>query len=331
MKLVDMFGKPQSYPFVLGERGRGRYAEEVRVDGRRPPTGESVGFATFTVGGHTHAVITCDTRQAGILVRLDTKWAYARQSYGVIARVCGPADKLASGSYAYGDAGGIGGGPDELWHVRGPTLFRVYLSGGERKGGGARYVLADARRVTCFRADALAQIIATDDDPWVANVLRSLDGQLPEDLTEAVAAGAHLEAAVEAAAHAPSVPHYIWYGTVANAAATAKLAIPVGHTGGFDTPRAGALAPGSKSLVSIIIGPGGGKRYSYEILEISGLEVLHQEPERTSGNHCSIERLVALAAGDFLVRWREAKDGEWTETFSATRESCRGLPWTDAS
>lgn len=58
MKLVDTNNHAVTVtvdqPLALGERGRGRWYEEVRVDARRPPAGSDYGYKQFEAGGaHT--------------------------------------------------------------------------------------------------------------------------------------------------------------------------------------------------------------------------------------------------------------------------------------
>ena len=50
MKVIDMHNRPQEIPFSLGESGRGRWLEEVRITNRsgKEPTGpEDVGYFLF--------------------------------------------------------------------------------------------------------------------------------------------------------------------------------------------------------------------------------------------------------------------------------------------
>jgi hypothetical protein len=197
MKLLDMHGKSQRYPFALGHFGRGRYEEEVRVDQRNPPAADSddVGYHTFVVGERKHTVITAPSGQRGVLVRVNTEGVYyTKGSNGSCQLIAGTADMLARGAWAYGLAGRCGGGPDALYHVVDAAIFRVVLSGGEGKGLGARYTFIDGARGyvrTCRPYDAVQDIV-TDEDPVLSDLVRRFADALPEDLTEALEAGSRM-------------------------------------------------------------------------------------------------------------------------------------------
>jgi hypothetical protein len=317
MKIVDIHGHIVAYPLKLGQRGPGRHEEEVRVDARRPPNGSTdVGYAVFSAGGHQHCVLTSPTGQRGILVRVDTHGTYTKYSDGSIAVVHGDVTVLAEGQWAFGAAGKIGNGPDQLLHVVGCALLIVVTSGGTRKGHGRCYVVIDSDRGyvrRCTPVD-LVQDLATDEDPILGEVVRSIPRDaLPRDIAEALEAADRLEVT-----DAPTVSctHYL------QREVPDTWRLPPGHSGGLSRGPNGVLLPGEQSLVCLAIGPGGGKRYGYAIDHICGLDVLHRESRRAS------ELILALVtAADWRVEWRESKDGVWGESLIATAESCAGESW----
>jgi hypothetical protein len=329
MKIFDRSGRLQSFPFALGEQGRGRVYEEVRVDSRRPPTSDDVGYSTFAAGSRSHCVLTAPTGQTGLLLRVSTEGTYTRGTGGEARVVCGSVTELARGEWAWGDAGGIGGGPDVLYHVDGQAIFSVLLAGGEGKGFGRRFIFVDAMRgyVRMVGKRELAQDIATDEDPILSDILRACpEDRLTPTLREALTAARELEAAAEAPA--TIVQHRI-SRPLADVAEGLGLRLPPGHTGGLARGSVdGVLVAGPRALVSLTVGPGGGKRYSYEVTEVTGLDVLERRPRRTSGNHCSLEDVAGLATSpDWRVRWSEHKDGELTGEYEASEAGCRGVPW----
>lgn len=177
MRIVNArTGKPQEIPFNLGEAGRGRHLEEIKISnrpGQEPGGPDDVGYFTFGTSP-PHVILTkSDPRQRGILLRINTAGAYTKGSCGEVMMKGGPAKLLAEGQWAVGDAGRIGSGPDQLWHVEGPAIFAVYLQGGEHKGYGWRYLIVTRQfEAVMLKRDELCQLIATDDRPDVVEVVR---------------------------------------------------------------------------------------------------------------------------------------------------------------
>jgi len=147
MKIIDARSdKYVTGPITLGESGRGRHLEVVPLSNRPAQAPSDPGDVGYFVHGappeRQHAVLTCPTpSQKGILLRINTKGRYTRDSDGRIALVGGPAKLLTRGTWAEGDAGRLGSGPDELWHVGGPSLFEFVIQGGPSKGGGFRWLV----------------------------------------------------------------------------------------------------------------------------------------------------------------------------------------------
>jgi len=329
MKIYDRNGKPQSFPFELGERGRGRVYEEVRVDKRRPPTSDEVGYVVFTVGSVTHCVLTAPTGQSGLLLRVNTRGGYTKGSAGGVSPIFGDVKEVAAGEWAEGIAGRAGHGTDILYHVQGPAIFDVVISGGSHKGYGRRYVFVDGTRdyVRMLPPAALIQEIATDEDPRLSDILRQCpQDRLTDTLRDALAAANALEAEQSVVADVTHFPPSLNFARLEEAG----WRLPPHHVGGLARSGVdGVLAQGTQALVDVTIGPGGGKRYRYEVVSIEGLDVLARRPIRTSGIHCSREHIVALVqAPDWKIRWTEYKDGASVGEFEANAEGCAGLPWS---
>jgi hypothetical protein len=317
MKVYTRNGDLQSFPFALGEKGRGRTFEEVRLDKRNPPTGDDVGYTTFTAGGRQHCVLTAPRGQRGLLLRVDTEGCYTKGSCGSCSVIAGDATVLASGSWAYGIAGRCGSGSDRLYHVPDAAIFSVRISGGEHKGWGPRYIFVDGARdyVRCLRPQEAVQDLVTDEDPRLTELCRRFAAQLPEDLSEALAMADQLEDAPAPDASSAEVKHYVGYGHSLEGLEEMGIRIPPQHTGGLTRGPEGCLIPGEQSLVMLSVGPGGGKRYGYDVRELDGLDVLYREREHRSAR----EIIVALTVDpQWRVEWTNRKDGEDTETCVAS-------------
>lgn len=311
MKLVDTNNSPLTVtvdsPLTLGERGRGRWYEEVRIDARNPPMGGDYGVRQFEVNNAKHAVLTAPTGQRGLLLVVRTKGTYTRDSYGNY-KVYGEHDEMAKGSWACGDAGNIGSGDDGLIWIQGPAVVAVTYSGGSHKGWGKRYVFVHPARgyVRELRPRDAIQEIVTDADPMLGDILRSLKA-LPNDLAEALSQGQILEDA----APASIVRHFGDLSLLADAGLVGAPSWE--HTHGVARIDAGVVWPGDRSLVCLSVGPGGGKRYSYSDLVISGVDVVASTPIRTSGNHSSRERVIGIISEPtWSIMWTEWKDGQET-------------------
>lgn len=168
MRVIDArTGRLQPIPFSLGERGRGRWLEEVKISnrpGQEPSGPEDVGYFLFG-NEQKHCILTkSNPNQRGLLLRINTYGTYTRGTTGSVDLKGGNAKLLVSGRYAFGDAGRLGGGADELWHVESPSVFVVYICGGEYKGYGHRYlVVTKSFRVVMMKREELCQLIATDE------------------------------------------------------------------------------------------------------------------------------------------------------------------------
>lgn len=302
--------------FSLGEAGRGRHLEEVRIDQRVPPTGDEVGYRLFggdeTKGYLPHVVLTReDPRQRGILLRIRTSGVYTRGSYGEISLKGGDALKLTEGRWAEGSAGRVASGPDALWHVRGPALFEVTLQGGEHKGMGKRFLIITRKlKVVMVNRDKLSQMIATDDEPDVVETIRQFYDALDEDIKNAVQVAEQLEEAVVDNTSV-NVVHFLheWI----NIHETMKrwnIAVPAIFNeviGGVSGVQAGTLMPGSQQLLVISVGPGGGRRYGYILLDEKGITRLASERNQKG---TSEEILALVDSPDWKIVWEEIKDGQ---------------------
>jgi hypothetical protein len=324
MKIYDQTGNQLQYPFMLGEKGRGREYENVREDRQIPPTTDEVGYKTFVAGDRHHVVLTRDLGQKGILLRINTRGTYTKNSSGDIQVIYGNIRELVRGTWADGLAGHVNNGPDALFHIDGTALFKVYLSGGAYKGYGKKYLFVDTKRNYIRLLDPLTAIqdIATDEDPRLREILEDALVEveyLPNDLQDAMVSADLLDNKVE---DNNIVKHYL-YGWSLNDLGTDLIRIPPKYSGGFSHVESGILIPGDKSLVVISIGPGGGKRYSCELQEINGLDILISE--KTSSSQHYIFALVNDFNWD--IKWNEYKDGELINSFISNAEKNGNYTW----
>lgn len=316
MKIINACGHLQEIPFALGERGRGRWFEEVKISnrpGQEPSGPEDVGYFTFGKE-KKHVILTKADGKRGILLRVSTAGAYTKGSCGSVALKGGKATLLAEGTWAEGIAGYVANGPDQLWHVEEPSVFVVVLQGGEHKGYGHRYLIVTRsfKTVMIKRAE-LCQLIATDENPEVTEVARQFADRLHEDVQLAIKVSDELEQAMDSPAAITAVVHFSSrYGTVEETVKSWDLAIPVamsGKIGGISGVQAGTLMPGDKQLVIFSIGPSGGKRYRFEEVSESGLVRLKERYERPYTR----KSVLAMAESpDWHSAWTEYKDGAIT-------------------
>lgn len=349
MKIIDSrTGNLQAIPFALGETGRGRHFEVVQVSNRpgQVPSGpDDVSYFQHGVGDRQHVILTSADGRRGILLRINTVGTYTQGSCGSIDLLAGQAKLVAAGQWAEGGAGRSANGPDQLWHVEGPSLWDVVLQGGAHKGYGHRYLIVTrSLRVTMVTADALAQTIATDSDPEVTEVVREHRGVLGLKVQEAASPFAttaradrcasilaaidladRLEEAVPATSGA--VTHFASRPVVA-AVQSYGIAIPVVMDvvlGGVSGVEAGTLVPGACALVDLRIGPGGGKRYSYETVAERGLTMLAQRRERP---YTSESRLCRVDDPAWMIAWTSSRDGVVTMHVIADAGGCHTV-WAD--
>lgn len=308
MKIVNEHGQLQPIPFTLGERGRGRSAEEVRVDNRRPPEDPTdVGYKVFKAGEREHCVLTAPSGQPGMLLRVNCRGTYTRDSRGGSRVIAGNAHPLVAGYGAFGDAGNIGGWTDTLYHVRGLALLTMVPTGGVHKGYYRQYLFLDGDKgelITRSMAEAVQDLV-TDEYPLIGRVCQAHKDALPDELAAALVAAEQLE---DAEPCTDVVPHYGWSS---QDDLPDDIRIPPGHTGGLQRGPSGCLLPGALALVKVDVGPGGGKRYQYDHVEVEGLDVIYR-PGRESRRQAR-ETIVGLAAGAWCVSWDEYKDNQFTQ------------------
>lgn len=317
MKIINARnGQLQQIPFSLGESGRGRWLEEVKVsnrDGQAPSGPEDVGYFLFGEK-QKHCILTrSNPQQRGILLRINTQGTYTRNSSGEVILKGGPANLLVKGNFAHGDAGGIGSASDELWHVEGPSVFVVNLEGGSHKGYGHRYLIVTKNfKVTMITRSDLCQLIATDSDPEMTEVVREFADELHADVRSALATAEALEEAFEAPTVA--VTHLVPEGRAIEAQVHGfGIAIPPamanGPLGGVAEVKAKTLLPGENALAYFEIGPGGGKRYHFEVKAESGIARVAEE---TNDKVTRQQVLAIIDSPDWQSAWVEYKDGEVT-------------------
>ncbi|MEN9558190.1 MAG: hypothetical protein RL141_559 [Candidatus Parcubacteria bacterium] len=317
MKIIDACsGKLQTIPFELGERGRERWLEEVKVSnrpGQTPDGPEDVGYFCFG-GDRKHVILTkSDGKQRGILLRINTAGAYTKGSYGSVELKGGDATLLTSGKWAEGAAGRVANGPDQLWHVKGPAIFVVVLQGGTSKGYGKRYLVVTPRwRTIMIKPDDLAQIIATDDDPDIVQVIREFVESIgDEGVSAALKTAETLE--TDSAEESFQGSHYVpsecpslkqllqeWWSIAIPAVMQAGI-------GGVSSVQSGTLMPGEKEVAVLLIGSGGGKRYRFEKISETGLTRLRETCDRPYTR----ERVLATVdSPNWHSAWVDYRDGE---------------------
>ncbi len=333
MRVVDQNGVLQEIPFTLGEKGRGRREERVQLSNRQgqaPTSSEAVGYFLIEGGKRTHVVLTKPrSGQRGCLLRVDTRGTYTRgQNEGVVKLIAGLAELLTFGNFADGDAGNLGHQSDELWHVKTPAVFGVTLSGGAYKGYGHRVIIVTCKfEVKMMTRDELCQLIATDEDPDVVEVVRMYADQLHEEVRGALAVADELEAATAGETELGDgecvhyIPHYP--GSVEAAFEQFKVAIPAPlrgrFEGGIEGVRAGTLVPGRRAVVHLKVDSGGGSRYRGEVVTVRGLSPLIGDLPEEGRELCKSNSPYAAGRGCFValiedegwcVAWRQWKDGQ---------------------
>lgn len=99
---------------LLGETGRGRVSNFVRVERTNPPTMEGDRIVDADVHGR---FLASKTATADVLVRVSSDGTYTRNRRGESAAWLGQPRLLAEGTGADGDAGRIGSWTDVLWRL----------------------------------------------------------------------------------------------------------------------------------------------------------------------------------------------------------------------
>lgn len=101
---------------LLGETGRGRVPNFVRVERTNPPTmdGDRIVEADVLL---TRRFVASSVTTTDVLVRVSSDGTYTRSRRGESAAWLGRPRLLAEGKGADGDAGRIGSWTDVLWHL----------------------------------------------------------------------------------------------------------------------------------------------------------------------------------------------------------------------
>jgi hypothetical protein len=136
---------------VLGERGKGRWEELVRLSRRNPPTVEDdkvlhADVERFSVGETQRLSLVREANRVDLLVRVDSDGPYTRGCDGAIGAYWGKPQKLAGGYRAWGAAGRVGQQPDELWLLRPGEAIYCTTAGGS-KSVGLRIIYCDTQSV----------------------------------------------------------------------------------------------------------------------------------------------------------------------------------------
>jgi hypothetical protein len=309
VRLLSNNTQSLTLPLELGEAGRGRTLVKIGTGGPNIDP-NNCGFITGLDG---RVIITKDRGQSGVLWRCNTKTSYIRGASGGCVLIFGDATELACGHYAFGDAGRVGGGPDYLWHVKGPSIFWIAPSRGE-----VYYGVFDGRDFHYGSKDDLSQWCATDMHPtitalardYVASVVRAHikdpsvkdpNPKTTEALTNALALLDRLEN--EVVATSPETTHF-WESGIEVALCTLGLTrqAPGIESRGLALHEK-MLIPGEHTFAAFSMSPGGGKRWSLHVIEEVGVRHV-AEDERSS------TQLFQVEVPTWRVVWEQWRDGE---------------------
>lgn len=306
--------KVVSIPLVLGETGRGRWAERVEIarqPDRKPESGASVGYFLVPAGAdrsdlapENHVVLTRPVRgQTGTLVRISSEGCYTKYRNGSVSLLFGDALRITHGCGAVGDAGKLQQWTDELWHCKGAALFGATLAGGSSKGYGPRLcVVTEHGQVSWWKPEQLRIALATGADAGVEAVCRAAvaAGAAPEIVVRALEA---LDLIESDDAQVSAARHY-WDGEqIREPLEAIGLAVPAtwNQDQGVSEIRDGALIPGEHALVVVRVNSGGGKRWRLVSPSWRGLDLLHS----AKGTY-----VFAVSAPDWALTWGQTRDGE---------------------
>jgi hypothetical protein len=301
--------KAETIPFSLGEDGRARKRVPVVVSPRNAPESGDVGY--IVASGGVVVLTKPQPNQRGVLVHIDTKGCYTRGTQGATKLLGGEATCIASGTYAYGNAGGIGGGSDELWHVSSSiAMWGVVISGGAYKGFGHRYcVLNKSGNIRMITRQKLCQLITTDDEPEIVEVAREFANVLHKDVQDAFALAEQL---ADFDPHSNAVQHYLQVGYRERLETIFEIAIPIEMatlTCGVSGIQASTLVPGNKALVAFNAGPGGRKRHAWKEIDPHHVTILES---KWGSNYTDKEYLALVEEPDWYFAWSSTKDGQLT-------------------
>jgi hypothetical protein len=303
MKYIDTRGIPITAPIDLGETGRGDDGR-TKVSIRISPQAAACGEYGYTVVGGSVVLTPPREGQHGVLLPILTHTGYHRHCSGWSRVVCGSAAPVASGTWADGAAGRIGGGADTLWHITGPVLIEVHYSA--TRGGSERHwwLVADASGyVFHSRLSDLVAKLVLDDEPRLRDIVKALEADLPAQIAKALATVEEIEDGVCEAAPAAH------YGSLADLELVDLVVTDPSR--GVGARQGNALPPGERQLAIFWIGPGGGKRYHYDVEEMQGLEVLAEHVPCRSASKLIV---AYIASSDWRCRWTNYKDGAAVET-----------------
>jgi hypothetical protein len=138
LKKTDKLG----WSLVLGEYGRGRWQEHVKLDSRKPPTVQDNGDDTAVVtscgvigfeaaGRQRHAFIPPNPDDNRVLVRINTGSIFMKNQSGKATVLFGRPRLIVSGWGAFGDHGQLGTWEDGLWTLKHTDAILVRPSGGQ--------------------------------------------------------------------------------------------------------------------------------------------------------------------------------------------------------
>ena len=129
---AETFGFGTLNVLKLGERGRGRYAAFLPFQCEIDEDASDYAVALSRSG--RNKIVRRPDAPKGFIVRVNTHYAYTRNSVGDVRVLHGSADVVAKGYGAFGDAGALGGWHDVVFAVTTfPTVLYVTPSGGRSK------------------------------------------------------------------------------------------------------------------------------------------------------------------------------------------------------
>ncbi len=146
----------------LGEEGRGRWCEKVGFFYKNPPevkNGHIYEAYPFkiTINRNTKKEKSFyvlakpnNSYDQRVLVRINTKWVYTRDTIGSWRSVRGKAKKIASGYGARGIAGRIGSWEDSIIVMSPGDIIRIRPEGGYKT---KPYILIYDKKIKCIKLE----------------------------------------------------------------------------------------------------------------------------------------------------------------------------------
>jgi hypothetical protein len=246
MRIINVFsGCLQQIPFCLGNKDG--FMTEIRLSRRSvevPTSPVDIGYE-FTFGNKKDIFLKSSDGKPGLLLRIDT---FGISGQNRIVHLGGRAKKLSFGAWK----NSLGEGPDELWHVEWPAIFKVEATEQEY------FILVLSEEKVCNVArDQFEKMVNDNDGGEIAEMIRYFSKVLPKSL--------------QVESNVPT--RYIASDLSFNS--TWKEIIESEQVGG----------------VSLSVGPGGGAQFSFDDPCLKGVRIVkrHQVSESKMILECEIQ------------------------------------------